>query len=54
MKVRRKRRKNRKILSVLKSAKITTPPTPVVVEVQGPLKKVDIFAALDKEKKKEL
>ncbi|KAM3361284.1 hypothetical protein P3S68_016138 [Capsicum galapagoense] len=52
--VRRKRRKIRQILSVLKSTKITTPPTPRVVEVQGTPKKVDIFAALGKEKKKEL
>ncbi|KAM3326346.1 hypothetical protein P3S67_001472 [Capsicum chacoense] len=52
--VRRKRRKIRKILSVLKLSKIATPPVPIVVEVQGPPKKVDIFAALGKEKKKEL
>ncbi|KAM3355895.1 hypothetical protein P3S68_022609 [Capsicum galapagoense] len=44
----------RQILSILKSAKIATPLTPIVVEVQGPPKKVDIFAALGKEKKKEL
>lgn len=31
-----------------------TPPGPKVVKVQGPLKKVDIFAALCKKKKKEL
>ncbi|KAM3203465.1 hypothetical protein P3L10_031091 [Capsicum annuum] len=52
--VRRNRRKIRQILSILKSAKIATPPDPIVVEVQGPPKKVDIFAALGKEKKKEL
>ncbi|KAM3341919.1 hypothetical protein P3S68_026885 [Capsicum galapagoense] len=54
MEVRRKRIKIRQILSVLKSAKNATPPAPIVVEVQGPPKKVDIFAALGKEKKKEL
>ncbi|KAM3231924.1 hypothetical protein P3S67_009133 [Capsicum chacoense] len=54
MEVGRKRRKFRQILSVMKSAKITTLPTPIVVEVQGLPKKVDIFAALGKEKKKEL
>ncbi|KAM3264376.1 hypothetical protein P3L10_001370 [Capsicum annuum] len=52
--VRRKRIKIRQILSVLKSAKNVTPPAPIVVEVRGPLKKVNIFAALGKEKKKEL
>ncbi|KAM3219172.1 hypothetical protein P3L10_023703 [Capsicum annuum] len=52
--VRRKRIKIRQILFVLKSTKNTTPPAPIVVEVQGPPKKVDIFAALGKEKKKEL
>ncbi|KAM3396559.1 hypothetical protein P3S68_000071 [Capsicum galapagoense] len=52
--VRRKRRKIRQILFVLKSAKIATLSAPIVVEVQGPPKKVNIFAALGKEKKKEL
>ncbi|KAM3205915.1 hypothetical protein P3L10_029325 [Capsicum annuum] len=52
--VRRKRRKIRQILSVLKSAKITTRLALRVVEFQRPLKKVDIFAALGKKKKKEL
>ncbi|KAM3222500.1 hypothetical protein P3S67_016678 [Capsicum chacoense] len=52
--VRRKSRKIRQILSVLKSAKITTRPALIVVEVQGPPKKVDILAVLGKEKKKEL
>ncbi|KAM3220059.1 hypothetical protein P3L10_024590 [Capsicum annuum] len=52
--VRRKRRKIIQIFSVLKSTKIATPPSPIVVEVQGPPKKVDIFAALRKEKKKKL
>ncbi|KAM3266660.1 hypothetical protein P3L10_003655 [Capsicum annuum] len=52
--VRRKRRKIRQISSVMKSAKIVTPPSPRVVEVQGPSKKVDIFTTLSKEKKKEL
>ncbi|KAM3356229.1 hypothetical protein P3S68_022943 [Capsicum galapagoense] len=54
MEVRRKRRKIRQILSVLKSAKIATPSAPRVVEVQGLPKKVDIFVALGKEKKKKL
>ena len=54
MEVRRKRIKIRQILSVLKSTKNATPPASIVVEVQGPLKKVDIFAVLGKEKKKEL
>ncbi|KAM3321547.1 hypothetical protein P3S67_002698 [Capsicum chacoense] len=52
--VRRKRIKIRQIFSVLKLAKYATPPAPIVVEVQGPLNKVDIFVALGKEKKKEL
>ncbi|KAM3326335.1 hypothetical protein P3S67_001461 [Capsicum chacoense] len=52
--VRRKRRKIRQILSILKSTKIATPPTLRVFADLGPPKKVDIFAALDKEKKKEL
>ncbi|KAM3231850.1 hypothetical protein P3L10_017209 [Capsicum annuum] len=52
--VRRKRIKIRQILFVLKSAKNATPPAPIVIEVQGLPKKVDIFAALGKEKKKEL
>ncbi|KAM3339292.1 hypothetical protein P3S68_029161 [Capsicum galapagoense] len=52
--VRRKRRKIRQILSVLKSAKITTRLALRVVEFQRPSKKVDIFAALGKKKKKEL
>ena len=52
--VRSKRRKIRQILFVLKSTKNATPPALIVVEVQGPPKKVDIFVALGKEKKKEL
>ncbi|KAM3246154.1 hypothetical protein P3L10_007921 [Capsicum annuum] len=52
--VRRERIKIRQILSILKSTKNANPPAPIVVEVQGPPKKVEIFAALDKEKKKEL
>ncbi|KAM3377665.1 hypothetical protein P3S68_010078 [Capsicum galapagoense] len=52
--VRRKRRKIRQILSVLKSAKIATLFAPIVVKVQGAPKKVYIFVALGKEKKKEL
>ncbi|KAM3339834.1 hypothetical protein P3S68_029703 [Capsicum galapagoense] len=54
MEVRRKRINIRQILSVLKSAKNTTSPAPIAIEVQGPPKKVDIFATLGKEKKKEL
>ncbi|KAM3270853.1 hypothetical protein P3S67_029055 [Capsicum chacoense] len=52
--VRRKRRKIRQILSILKSTKIATPPALKVVKVQGPPKKVDIFAELGKEKEEEL
>ncbi|KAM3394938.1 hypothetical protein P3S68_003942 [Capsicum galapagoense] len=52
--VRRKRRKIRQILSVLKSVKIATPPAPRFVEVQRPPKKVNIFAVLGKEWKKEM
>ncbi|KAM3265703.1 hypothetical protein P3L10_002697 [Capsicum annuum] len=52
--VRRQRRKIRQILFVLKVANIVTPPAPVFVKVLGPPKKVDIFAALGKDKKKEL
>ncbi|KAM3380322.1 hypothetical protein P3S68_005895 [Capsicum galapagoense] len=52
--VRRERIKIRRILSVLKSTKNANPLALIVVEVQGPPKKVEIFAALDKEKKKEL
>ncbi|KAM3251727.1 hypothetical protein P3L10_005797 [Capsicum annuum] len=53
MEARRNRIKIRQILSILKSARNATLPAPIVVEVQGPPKKVDIFA-LGKEKKKEL
>ncbi|KAM3357795.1 hypothetical protein P3S68_020726 [Capsicum galapagoense] len=52
--VRRKTRNIRQILSIVKTKKITTPPAPRVVEVQGQLKKVDIYAAPGYEKKKEL
>jgi len=37
----------------VKTEKKSTPPAPRVVEVQGPLNKVDIYEALGYEKKKE-
>ncbi|KAF3623249.1 hypothetical protein FXO38_30845 [Capsicum annuum] len=52
--VKRKRRNISQILSILKTEKIATPPNPRVIEVQGPLKKVDIYAALGEEEKKKL
>ena len=52
--VRRKRRKIRQILSILKLAKISIPSALIVVEVQGPLKKVDIYAKLGTEEKRDL
>ncbi|KAM3328254.1 hypothetical protein P3S68_032946 [Capsicum galapagoense] len=52
--VRKKKKKFRQILSVLKIGKTATPSAPRVVEVQGPLKKMDIFMVLGKEKKKKL
>ena len=51
---RRKRRNIRYILSVLKIVKIATLPSLRVVEVQGLIKKVDIYVALGSEEKKEL
>ena len=52
--VRRKKRAIRDVLSARKSKEIAIPPSPKVVEVQWPLKKVDIYVALDDEEEKEL
>ncbi|KAF3656826.1 hypothetical protein FXO37_15267 [Capsicum annuum] len=52
--VRRKRRNIRQLLSILKTQKIATPPSLRVLEVQGPLKKVDIYVALGNDEKEEL
>ncbi|KAF3649103.1 hypothetical protein FXO38_17846 [Capsicum annuum] len=49
--VRRKKRDINQILSNLKLKKITTPPSPKVAEVQGLIKKVDIYAALGSKEK---
>ncbi|KAM3338754.1 hypothetical protein P3S68_030840 [Capsicum galapagoense] len=52
--VRRKKRPIRDVLSTRKSKEITIPPSPKVVEVQGPVKKVDIYAELCTEEKRDL
>ncbi|KAM3381695.1 hypothetical protein P3S68_007268 [Capsicum galapagoense] len=52
--VRRKKRSIRGVLSGRKSKKITIPPFPKAVEVQGPVKKVDIYAKLGVEEKRDL
>ncbi|KAF3621025.1 hypothetical protein FXO37_33012 [Capsicum annuum] len=49
--VRRKKRDINQILSNLKLKKITTPPSPKVAEVQGLIKKVDIYATLGSKEK---
>ncbi|KAF3673116.1 hypothetical protein FXO37_07155 [Capsicum annuum] len=50
----RKKRVINQLLFYWKSKKITTPPSPKVIEVQGPLKKVDIFKELSAKEKNDL
>ena len=52
--VRRKKRAIRDILSARKLKQITIPSSPKVVEVQGPVKKVDIYAELGAKDKRDL
>ncbi|KAM3268838.1 hypothetical protein P3S67_030802 [Capsicum chacoense] len=52
--VRSKKRAIRDVLSARKLKEIAIPPTLKVVEVQGPVKKVDIYAELGAEEKRDL
>ncbi|KAM3324663.1 hypothetical protein P3S67_005815 [Capsicum chacoense] len=52
--VRRKKRAIRDILSAQKSKEITIPPSPKAFEVQGPVKKVEIYVELGAEEKRDL
>ncbi|KAF3683084.1 hypothetical protein FXO37_02030 [Capsicum annuum] len=52
--VRRKKRAISQVLFNQKSKKITTPPSPKIFEVQGPFKKVDIYAKLGAKEKRDL
>ena len=52
--VKRKKRVIRDVLSARKSKEIAIPSSPKVVKVQGPVKKVDIYAELGTEEKSDL
>ena len=52
--VRRKKRVIRDVLSARKSKEIIIPPSPKAVEVQRPVKKVDMYAELGDEEKRDL
>ncbi|KAM3290918.1 hypothetical protein P3S67_019207 [Capsicum chacoense] len=52
--VRRKKREIRDVLSARKSKEIAIPPSPKAVEVSRPVKKVDMYAKLGAEEKRDL